>query len=62
MSNRSPLVWRRSSYSNGGGNCVELAYVPGDRIGVRDSKNPAAGPILVPRSGLITLLRAVKTD
>ncbi|WP_424536488.1 DUF397 domain-containing protein [Sphaerisporangium viridialbum] len=37
--------WRKSSYSSGnGGNCVEVAPLPGG-IAVRDSKNPA-GPIL----------------
>lgn len=32
--------WRRSTYSNGvGGECVELAALPG-RIFIRDSKDP----------------------
>jgi hypothetical protein len=39
-------TWRKSSYSNGtGGNCVEVAGLPGGRA-VRDSKHPD-GPILV---------------
>ena len=34
----SSTVWRRSSYSNGmGGECLEMAPVPG-AIAVRDSK------------------------
>ena len=37
------VVWRRSSRS-GGGDCVEVAVV-GDRVRVRDSKNPG-GPVL----------------
>ena len=32
--------WRRSSRSYGGGNCVEAAVRCGERIDVRDSKNP----------------------
>jgi hypothetical protein len=43
-------VWRKSSRSGNGGNCVEVAAL--DRlIGIRDSKNPA-GPVLLltPRS------------
>ncbi|MCS7484273.1 DUF397 domain-containing protein [Umezawaea endophytica] len=41
----SELVWRKSSYSGGGGTeCVEVA-LPARRIAFRDSKNPF-GPVL----------------
>lgn len=36
--------WRKASYSNGGGNCVEVAKAA-ETIGVRDSKDPN-GPVL----------------
>lgn len=36
---RSPLVWRKSSYSSGNGQCVEVAFRDG-RAAVRDSKHP----------------------
>lgn len=40
------VVWRKASYSNTqGGNCVEVADL-GDRVAVRDSKDPD-GPRLV---------------
>jgi len=32
--------WRRSTRTYGGTNCVEVAALPGERIDVRDSKNP----------------------
>ena len=32
--------WRKSSRSNAGGNCVEVARLDDETIGVRDSKNP----------------------
>ncbi|MGH3504525.1 MAG: DUF397 domain-containing protein [Nocardioidaceae bacterium] len=32
-------AWRRSSYSGGNDNCVEVAHV-GDVFAVRDSKDP----------------------
>lgn len=41
----SQAVWRKSSYSSGNGQCTEVAFV-GERVAVRDSKNPA-GPALV---------------
>lgn len=39
-------MWRRSSYSGDGNNCVEVASVPVG-VGVRDSKDPGAGVVLV---------------
>jgi Domain of unknown function (DUF397) len=40
------LVWRKSSYSGAsGGNCVEVAVLPGGGHAVRDSKDPG-GPVL----------------
>lgn len=37
-------AWRKSTYSNADGNCVEVAIRP-TAVAVRDSKNPA-GPVL----------------
>ena len=37
-------VWRKSSYSSGQGNCVEVA-ISRAAIGIRDSKDPS-GPVL----------------
>lgn len=38
--------WFKSSYSQGGSDCVEVAFIEGGRVGVRDSKNPT-GPALI---------------
>ncbi|MBC6450085.1 DUF397 domain-containing protein [Actinokineospora xionganensis] len=41
--------WRKSSRSGSGGEndeCVEVAFVPGT-VGVRDSKKPEAGALVV---------------
>jgi hypothetical protein len=32
--------WRKSSYSNSGANCVEIARTRSGKIAVRDSKDP----------------------
>jgi len=37
--------WIKSSLSFSNGNCVEVASLPADEIGVRDSKN-ITGPVL----------------
>ncbi|MBC6459447.1 DUF397 domain-containing protein [Actinomadura sp. HBU206391] len=45
----SGLRWRKSSRStDNGGNCVELAALPG-MVAVRDSKNPEGGVLFFPR-------------
>ncbi|WP_433711814.1 DUF397 domain-containing protein [Nocardia sp. CA-084685] len=38
--------WFKSTRSSGGKECVEVAFLDGDQVGVRDSKNPT-GPALV---------------
>jgi hypothetical protein len=41
-------VWRKSSYSDGGGtNCVEVADGYIGLVPVRDSKTPAAPPLIL---------------
>ncbi|MGX1805719.1 DUF397 domain-containing protein [Nocardia sp. NPDC055321] len=39
-------VWKKSSFSQPSGECVEVARLSSGRVGVRDSKNPG-GPALV---------------
>lgn len=40
--------WRKSSYSNSNGDCVEVADGAAS-VGVRDSKNPRQAPLRVAR-------------
>lgn len=42
----SGVNWFKSSYSEGSGQCVEVAWLDGGKVGVRDSKNPTV-PALV---------------
>ncbi|QIS22019.1 DUF397 domain-containing protein [Nocardia terpenica] len=46
MIDLSNVQWFKSSYSGGGDECVEIAWLPADYVGIRDSKNPTA-PALV---------------
>jgi Domain of unknown function (DUF397) len=42
------LAWKKSPYSSGsGGNCVEVAALPGGGRAIRDSKAPNAGMLLL---------------
>ncbi|MFJ8489858.1 DUF397 domain-containing protein [Streptomyces sp. NPDC094038] len=54
----STAMWRKSSYSDGGANnCVEVADGPSGIVPVRDSKLPAARPLVfsaVAWSGFVT--------
>ncbi|PPJ32632.1 DUF397 domain-containing protein [Nocardia nova] len=38
--------WFKSGRSDGSRNCVEVAFLPNNVVGVRDSKNPT-GPALM---------------
>lgn len=52
--------WRKSSYSGGANDCVELAEV-GCHVAVRDSKNPRLSPLLFTRSEAAALVSALKS-
>ncbi len=53
-------AWRKSSYSNSQGNCVEFAALPDGSVAVRNSRD-AAGPALVyTRAEIQALLAGVK--
>ncbi|MGI9097742.1 MAG: DUF397 domain-containing protein [Solirubrobacteraceae bacterium] len=40
------LAWRKSSYSDSGGECVETARLPDRRIALRHSKHPDGAVLL----------------
>ncbi|MFJ3497344.1 DUF397 domain-containing protein [Streptomyces sp. NPDC086091] len=40
-------VWRKSSRSNGQAECVEVAFLAGGRVALRDSKGGGVGAVLV---------------
>ncbi|MFE9101971.1 DUF397 domain-containing protein [Actinomadura geliboluensis] len=54
-------AWRKSSYSGGATDeaCVELAVLP-EGVGVRDSKDPDGGRLLVNRAQLGSLMQTIK--
>ncbi|MFF8638995.1 DUF397 domain-containing protein [Streptomyces pilosus] len=48
--------WRKSSYSGGANDCVEIADL-GAHAAVRDSKDLSRSPVIIGRSALDNLLR-----
>ncbi|EIE99668.1 DUF397 domain-containing protein [Saccharomonospora glauca] len=53
------LEWRKSSYSGGGNDCVEVALTA-DGAAVRDSKNPSGGMLTLSGSQWDALLAAAR--
>ncbi|GLU47362.1 DUF397 domain-containing protein [Nocardiopsis ansamitocini] len=55
-------AFRTSSYSQPtGGNCVEVANLPGTTA-IRDTQNRAAGHLEVPSNAWAALVAAARTD
>ncbi|NKY29378.1 DUF397 domain-containing protein [Nocardia gamkensis] len=57
----SEAKWFKSSYSGGDKACVEVAFLAGGHIGVRDSKNPT-GPALMFAPGVWDAFTVGVTD
>ena len=55
------VTWRKSTRSNGSGNCVEVADLAGT-IGVRDSKDVEGGILAFTLARWSSFVSAVKTD
>ncbi|MEU2268194.1 DUF397 domain-containing protein [Streptomyces olindensis] len=54
-------VWRKSSYSDGGdNNCLEVADDHPGIVPVRDSKTPAARPLLFSAASWSAFVRGVR--
>jgi hypothetical protein len=57
--------WFASSYSNGGGNCVEaadLTLTAHHAVAVRDSKNPTGPALLMPTAPFTTFIDTLRTS
>jgi hypothetical protein len=61
MIDEADVAWRRSTRSNGEGNCVEVARF-GPEFAARDSKDPEGPVILIGGRAWRDFLAAVKAD
>jgi hypothetical protein len=52
-------AWRTSSYSGNDSNCVEVAF-GSQVVGIRDSKNPAAGDFSVTAESFRAFVRSLQ--
>ncbi|WP_306299647.1 DUF397 domain-containing protein [Streptomyces viridochromogenes] len=50
--------WRKSSYSGGANDCVEVAEL-GEHAAVRDSKDISRGTLLVPKAAMRALVGGI---
>ncbi|MFD8966121.1 DUF397 domain-containing protein [Streptomyces sp. NPDC059568] len=52
--------WRKSSYSGGANDCVEVAVLDG-YIAIRDSKRPGRPPLVVSRADAQAFINGIQT-
>ena len=53
-------VWSKSTYSNTGGNCVEVCTTMPHAVAVRDSKNPGGAALTVELAEWRTFVQQIK--
>ncbi|MEU1204861.1 DUF397 domain-containing protein [Nocardia sp. NPDC005825] len=58
---RSNLLWRKSTFSNPSGNCVELAPLSNGHVAVRNSRDPEGSLIVYTRPEIDAFLQGAKS-
>ncbi|MFD7417531.1 DUF397 domain-containing protein [Kitasatospora purpeofusca] len=56
----TPVSWRKSSYSQNGGNCVEVAPAVPGLVPVRDSKDPEGPALAFPSDAWSAFVAAIQ--
>ncbi|APU12862.1 MULTISPECIES: DUF397 domain-containing protein [Actinoalloteichus] len=55
----APARWKTSTRTAGNGNCVEVGISPG-LVGIRDTKNPDGGTLVVDQHAFAAFVASVK--
>ncbi|MVU78155.1 DUF397 domain-containing protein [Nocardia sp. ET3-3] len=58
----SDANWFKSSYSESGGNCVEVAFLGDGSVAIRDSKTPTAPALIFTSAEWATFTTAITTN
>ncbi|WP_040835369.1 DUF397 domain-containing protein [Nocardia brevicatena] len=58
--NRIVGAWRKSTFSNPSGNCVEFAEASNNLVAVRNSRDPEGGVLFYTRPEIDAFLRGAK--
>ncbi len=62
MTNLTRALWRKSSRSNGQGQCVEVAHNLPGIVAVRDSKDPDGAALVVEPAAWTAFTRALANE
>ncbi|WP_228816640.1 DUF397 domain-containing protein [Nocardia transvalensis] len=57
----SDLAWRKSTFSNPSGNCVELADLANGLVAMRNSRDPEGAVLVYTRPEIDAFLRGAKS-
>lgn len=60
VANRVVGAWRKSTFSNPSGNCVEFAEAAGELVAVRNSRFPDGGVLFYTRPEIEAFLQGAK--
>jgi hypothetical protein len=56
----SGAAWKKATFSNPTGNCVELARLPDGKIAVRNSRHPSGPALVYERAEIDAFVRGAK--